>query len=127
MDANLIEGEPYNRLARKNKRRRKCGATKFKYLGNVGNQFQKPAKTNSVSVGPGPVDDFFASLAYLSPKQEKIGRQSLVSLSLVFCKGPPGVITNPPTPEPNIRQMQLSSSFLADSVEKVGQRVGGDI
>ena len=80
MDANLIEGEPYNRLARKNKRRRKCGATKFKYLGNVGNQFQKPAKTNSVSVGPGPVDDFFASLAYLSPKQEK-NRQAELSFA----------------------------------------------
>ena len=32
LDANLIEREPYNRLAQKNKRRLKCGATKFKYL-----------------------------------------------------------------------------------------------
>ena len=29
-----------------------CGTTKFKYIRNVGKQFQKLAKTNSVSVGP---------------------------------------------------------------------------
>ena len=48
-NVNLIEREPYNCLAQKNK---KCGATKFKYLRNVGNRFKKPAKMNSISVGP---------------------------------------------------------------------------
>ena len=33
----------------------KYGASKFKYLGNVGNRFQKPANTNTLSVGPGLV------------------------------------------------------------------------
>ena len=45
----------YNRLDRKNKKTTKCGATKFKCLGNVGDRFPKPANTNTVSVGPGPV------------------------------------------------------------------------
>ena len=49
LDANLIERELDNRLARKNKDSL-SGATKFKYTGNTGNtgnRFQ--------SVGPGPL------------------------------------------------------------------------
>ena len=58
LDANLIEEEPYNRLAPKIKDDR-SGVTKFKYIRNVGNRFLSPPKC----VGPGPVSSthrFFA-------------------------------------------------------------------
>ena len=63
LDANLIEGEPYNRLAQKNKRRqiyRKYGKPVFK------------ARQNSV--GPGPVSSThrFFSRWFLAPKEVKI-------------------------------------------------------
>ena len=52
--------------------------TKFKYLGNVGNWFQKPAKTNSVSVGPGPVS---TTHRFFTPAHPPVGQKtSLVNL-----------------------------------------------
>ena len=54
LDANLFAGEPYNRLARKNKRRLKW-REKIQIYRKYGKPVSKPAKTNSVSVGPGPV------------------------------------------------------------------------
>ena len=55
LDANLIEEEPYNRLTQKNKRR----LNEVQQNSNISEMwetgFQKPAKTNSISVGPSPV------------------------------------------------------------------------
>ena len=57
LDANLIEGEPYNRLAQLKIKDDSSGATKFKYTGNTGNQSSKPAKTNGVSEAQSGVID----------------------------------------------------------------------
>ena len=46
LDANLIEGEPYNRLAEKKT------TNKQRNPENLGNRFQKPAKANGICVCP---------------------------------------------------------------------------
>ena len=73
LDANLIEGEPYNHLAWKNKRQ--SGATKFKYIRNVGNRFQNlPKQTASlwIQVQCGQHRDFLRPPAHLWAKKHHL-------------------------------------------------------
>ena len=47
--------------------------TEFQYLGNVGNRFQKPAKANAVSVGPGPVS---LTHRFFRPSHPPVGQKT---------------------------------------------------
>ena len=71
-DANLIEGEPYNHLAWKNKRQLKW-RDKIQIYQKCGKPISKPAKTNSVTVDPSPV---WSTQRFFAPARPPVGQKT---------------------------------------------------
>ena len=72
LDANLIEGEPYNHLAWKNKRQLKW-RDKIQIYQKCGKPISKPAKTNSVTVDPSPV---WSTQRFFAPARPPVGQKT---------------------------------------------------